>query len=164
MLTRLQLIPPRYLAVAGFVGTGLGVAFVRTVPNASELALQDGWFVVLGNFLASTGIVVLGLMGLAWAGLSLIVAPLAKSLLNLSQTGAGAVAWIERFYRRPDPPVSGQVRASAPPDGYWNPLEGEFLQPGTGLRDNICIFAQMWAVPISIMLVTLGLSVANWLS
>ena len=163
MVVRFQVAALRFIAIAGFVGT-IGVsAFVHTVPNASEIALRDGWFAVLGNFLASTGIVVLGLTGLAWAFLSFILVPLVKCVLGLSQTGAKILDWIESVFVRIAPPVRVPGRTGPPQDGYRDPLDGDFMQPGTGLRDNICIFAQMWAVPISVVLVTLGLSFFNWL-
>lgn len=162
MVVRFQVAAFRFLAIAGFVGIIGVLAFVHTVPNASEMALRDGCFAVLGNFLASTGIVVLGLTGLAWAFLSFVLVPLVKCVLGLSQTGAQILDWIEWVFARMAPPVHVPGRTGPPQDGTWHPLDGEFMQPGTGLRDNVCIFAQMWAVPISVVLVILGLSFFNW--
>ena len=54
MTIRSQQAALRLFAIAGVVAAVLMMSFFDTVPNASEMAAQRGWFAVIGNFVSTT--------------------------------------------------------------------------------------------------------------
>jgi len=164
MTRRSQLIAFRLLAKLSVLAAVLAITFNSKVPNAAELALESGWFVVIGNFVGTIGIVVVCLTALVWTAVSLIVFPLLKPALRLTVTGTWIVLVLEWIGRRTTPPSHVPPRRyRLPDDSYAAPLIGDFMQPENSLRDNLCILAQIAAFPIALMLVIFVKNISDWL-
>ena len=160
MLDRRSLIA---LSVPGLV---LVAAFVATADDAVMLFRAGGWYALLGNFLAVAGTLVLLLAGGFLVVATFVLLPVILLLRGESATAIAIAEWLEARGRdggRMGAAWLGNAPGSEP-SRTWDPVFGDFMEPGSSRRDNICTVIQLGAYPIAGILLLIGLHLYNWLS
>ena len=160
MLDRRSLVA---LSVPGLI---LVAAFVATADDAVMLFRHGGWYALLGNFLAVVGSLVMVLAGGFLAVAAVVRLPFILLVRGESATAVAVAEWLEARGRdgsRMGAAWLGNAPGSEP-SRTWDPEFGDFMEPGSSARDNICTVIQLGAYPIAAILLLLGLRLYQWLS
>ena len=159
MLDRRSLVA---LSVPGLV---LVAAFVATADDAVMLFRAGGWYALLGNLFAVAGMLVLLLAGAFLAVATFVLLPFILLVRGESAAAIAVAEWLEKRgldSSRMGAAWLGNAQGSEP-HRSWDPVFGDFMEPGSGWRKNVATVIQLGAYPIAGILLLIGLRLHQWL-